>query len=61
MKRVNGHPSELEYFANKTQYDFESILARNRKKAIEHGREFEIARNIERCWEEEIRNYKERR
>ena len=48
VSRIHGNPSELEYYANKTEYDFDNILRRNREAMCAHNKEFELARNVER-------------
>lgn len=45
---THGNPSELEYFANKTEYGLKEILDRRREGVVERNKEFELARNAER-------------
>ena len=46
--KIHGNPSELEYYANKIEYDFQEMRDRKREIVCMHNREFEIARNCER-------------
>ena len=46
--KIHGNPSELEYYANKTEYDLYEMLKEKRERVCERNKEFEIARNVER-------------
>ena len=46
--KIHGNPSELEYYANKVEYDFQEMLKEKRERVCERNKEFEIARNVER-------------
>lgn len=45
---THGNPSELEYYANKTEYGLYEMLKEKRERVCERNKEFEIARNVER-------------
>lgn len=46
--KIHGNPSELEYYANKTEYGLYEMLKEKRERVCERNKEFEIARNVER-------------
>ena len=46
--KIHNNPSELEYYANKVEYELRDMLDRKRESVIRRGLEFERARNVER-------------
>lgn len=48
LSKIHGNPSELECYANKTEYGLYEMLKEKRERVCERNKEFEIARNVER-------------
>ena len=46
-----NNPSELEYYANRKECDFDEMLERRREGYVRHNYEFELARSNERMME----------